>query len=55
MIILLCGQYSVTRIILTICWHEKRIDTDDNCHDQEDANADDSNYAYTNATADDVY
>ena len=49
MIILLFGQYCVTRIILTICWHENRIYTDDTFYtddlDQEDANADDKYYA----------
>ena len=53
MIILLFGQYCVTRIILTICWHENRIYTDDTSLGQEDANADDNNY--TNASAADVY
>ena len=45
MIILLFGQYCVPRIILTICWHENRIYTDDTYLGQEDANADDKYYA----------
>ena len=49
MIILLFGQYCVTRIILTICWHKNSIYTDDTFYtddlDQEDANADDKYYA----------
>ena len=45
MIILLFGQYCVSRIILTICWHENRIYTDDTNPGQEDANTDGNNYA----------
>ena len=45
MIILPFGQYCVTRIILTICWHENRIYTDDTYPGQEDAHTDGNNYA----------